>query len=167
MALRLLLETCLGWVEVAECVLGAPLHLLVLDAAVEGLGILGVDDRLLGCQIKLNDFGGRDQADGHIALARGVMAEVDAEGAVTVIDDLPGDQEVELDCFDVGVEISPAKHFLKLARLDHRPPFGSRPGVLRVRGIPQPVPQVLLRVRLWSVIVQIQGCCIFLPMESL
>lgn len=144
MALRLFLVTCLGWVEVAERVFGAPLHLLVLDAAVEGLGILGVDYRLLGRQVKLNDFGGGDQADGHVALARGVMAEVDAEGAVAVIDDLASNQEVELDSFDVGVEISPAEHFLELARLDHRPPFGSRPGVLQVRGIPQPVPQVLL-----------------------
>ncbi len=144
MALRLLLVTCLGRVEVAERVLGAPLHLLILDAAVEGLGILGVNDRLLGRQVKLHYFAGRDQADGHVALARGVMAEEDAEGAVAVIDDLSGDQEVELDRFDVGVEISPAEHFLELARLDHRPPFGSRPGVLQIRGIPQPVPQILL-----------------------
>lgn len=72
------------------------------------------------------------------------MAEVDAEGAVAVIDDFACDQEVELDRFDVRVEISPAEHFLELARLYHRPPFGSRPRVLQVRGIPQPVPQVLL-----------------------
>lgn len=144
MALCLLLVTCLRWVEVAERVLGAPLNFLVLYAAVEGLGILGVNDRLLGRQIKLNDFARRDQADGHVALARGVMAEEDAEGAVAMIDDLTGDQKVELDRFDVGVEISPSKHFLELARLDHWPPFGSRPGVLQVRGIPQPVPQILL-----------------------
>ncbi len=144
MALRLLLVTCLGWVEVAERVLGAPLHLLVLDAAVEGLGILGVNDRLLGRQVKLHDFAGRNQADGHVALARGVMTEEDAEGAVAVINDLSGDQEVELDRFDVGVEISPAEHFLEFACLDHRPPFGSRPGVLQIRAIPQPVPQILL-----------------------
>lgn len=144
MALCLLLVTCLRWVEVAERVLGAPLNFLVLYAAVEGLGILGVNDRLLGRQIKLNDFARRDQADGHVALARGVMAEEDAEGAVAMIDDLTGDQKVELDRFDVGVEISPAKHFLELACLDHWPPFGSRSGVLQIRGIPQPVPQVLL-----------------------
>lgn len=163
MALRLLLVTCLGRVEVAERVLGALLDLLVFDAAVEGLGILGVDDRLLCRQIKLHDFGGRDKADGHVALTCGVMAEVDAEGAVAVVDDLSGDQKVEFNCFDVGVEISPAEHFLKLAGLDHRPPFGSRFGVLRVGGVPQPVPQVLFRVRLRSVIVQVQGCCVFLP----
>lgn len=36
-ALGLLLVAGLGWVEVAKCVLGALLHLLILNAAVEGL----------------------------------------------------------------------------------------------------------------------------------
>lgn len=37
MALGLLLVACLGWVKVAECVLGTFLHFLILYTAVEGL----------------------------------------------------------------------------------------------------------------------------------
>lgn len=37
MALSLLLVACLGWVKVAECVLGALLNLLIFYATVEGL----------------------------------------------------------------------------------------------------------------------------------
>lgn len=44
MALRLLLEARLGRVVVAQRVLGALLNFLILNAAVEGLGVLGVND---------------------------------------------------------------------------------------------------------------------------
>ena len=37
MALGLLLVAGLGWVEIAECVFGTFLHLLILNTAVEGL----------------------------------------------------------------------------------------------------------------------------------
>lgn len=37
MALGLLLVAGLGWIKVAECILGTLLHLLVLYTAVEGL----------------------------------------------------------------------------------------------------------------------------------
>lgn len=164
MALSLLLVAGLGWVEVAECVPCSLLYLLILYTAVKGLGVLGVDDRLLCRHIELHYLGGRDQADRHIPLARGVVAEVDTESAITMIHNLTGNQQVEFDRLDVGVEVPPAEHFLELPCLDHGPPFSPRPGVLQIRGVPQPVPQVLLRVGLWSIIAKVQCCAILLAM---
>lgn len=92
------------------------------------------------------------------------MAEVDTEGAVSMIYDLTSDQQVEFDGLDVRVEVPPAKHLLELSGLDHWPPFSPRPGVLQVCGVSQPVPQVLLRVWLWSVIAKVQGCAVLLAM---
>lgn len=92
------------------------------------------------------------------------MAEIDTEGAVAVIHDLTGDQQVEFDRLDVRVEVPPAEHLLELPRFNHWPPFSPRPRVLQVCGVPQPVPQVLLRVGLWSVIAKVQGCAVLFSM---
>lgn len=46
------------------------------------------------------------------------MAEVNAKSAISMVHDLPGDQEVEFDGFDVGVEVPPPKHLFELASLD-------------------------------------------------
>lgn len=127
MALGLLLVAGLGRVEVAERVLGALLHLFVLYAAVERLRVLGVNDGLLRRHVKLHYLGGRDQADGHVALACGVVAEVDTEGAIAMIHDFTCDQQVEFDRLNVGVEVPPAEHLLELPCLDHGPPFSPWP----------------------------------------
>lgn len=68
------------------------------------------------------------------------MAEINTEGTIAVVDNLAGNEEVELDCLDVGVEVSPAEHLLEFSCLDHGPPFGPGPRVLELGGIPQPVP---------------------------
>lgn len=59
MALSLLLVAGLGWVKVAERVLGTLLHLLIFYAAVKGLRVLGIDNGLLRCHIKLHYLGRR------------------------------------------------------------------------------------------------------------
>lgn len=46
------------------------------------------------------------------------MSKVDAEGAVTVIHNFAGDEEVQLHRLDVRMEITPAEHLLKLSSLD-------------------------------------------------
>lgn len=124
--LGLFLVARFGRIEVAKRVLSSLLDLFVLDAAVEGLGILGVDHGLLRGHVELHDLRRRDQANRDVALARGVVPKVDAESAVSVVDDFPRDEEVELDRLDVGMEVPPAEHLLELAGLDHRPPLGPR-----------------------------------------
>lgn len=140
MALRLLLEACLGWVVVAQRVLGALLNFLILDAAVEGLGVLGINDWLLCSHIKLYDLGRWHETDRYVALACWVVAEINTEGTIAVVDNLASNKKVELDCLNVGVEISPAEHLLEFSCLDHRPPFGPGPRVLELGGVSQPVP---------------------------
>lgn len=144
MALGLLLVAGLGWVIVAEGVLGTFLYLLILYTAIEGFRVLGIYDGLLRCYIKLYYLSGRDQADRHIALACGVVAEVDTEGAIAVVHNLTSDKQVEFDRLDIRVKVPPAEHFLKFPCLDHRPPFSPWPRVLQVCRVPQPVPEVLL-----------------------
>lgn len=90
--LCLLLVAGLGWVEVAEGVLGTFLYLLILYAAIKGLWVLGIYDGLLCCHVKLYYLSGRDQADGHIALACGVVSEIDTECAIAVIHNLTSDE---------------------------------------------------------------------------
>lgn len=123
-ALGLLLIADLGRVKAAQRGLLVAVGLLVLDAAVEGFGVFGLQCGLLG-DLEFHHLGGRHQADRHVPEARGVVAEVHAEGAVPVVHDLPGDQQVELDRLDVGVEVPPAEHLFELAGLDDRPAFSS------------------------------------------
>lgn len=126
MTLGLFLVARFGRIEVAKRILSSFLDLFVLNATVEGLGVLGVDYRLLRGHVKLNDLCRWNQANRHVSLTRGVVPKVDAERAVSMVYDFPGDEEVELDGLDVGMEVPPAKHLLELAGLDHWPPFGPR-----------------------------------------
>lgn len=167
MALGLLLEARLGRVVVARRVLGALFHFLELDAAVERLGVLGVDDRLLSRHVELHDLGGWHQAHRDVSLARRVVPEVDAEGPIAVVDNLSGDEQIELDGLDIGMEVSPAEHLFEFPRLHHGPPFGPGSGILDLRGVPQPVPQVPFCVGFRCVIVQVQGRGVLLPAQSL
>ena len=106
---------------------------LVLHPAVEGLGLLGVDGGLVGLlqlhlhgrghpvevrvqHLELHHLGGRHDADRHVAQAGGVVAEVDGEGPVDVVHDLPRHQQAELLRLHVEVEIAPAQDFLGLGR---------------------------------------------------
>lgn len=123
-ALRLLLIAHLGWVEVAQRSLLVAVRLLVLDATVERFGFFGLQRGLLG-DLKLHHLGGRHQAHRHVPQARGVVAEVNAKGAVPVVHNLPRDEQVEFDSLDVGVEVPPTEHLFELASLDDGPAFSS------------------------------------------
>lgn len=74
------------------------------------------------------------------------MAEVDAKCPVPMVHNLACDEQVQLNCLDVGVEVSPAKHFLKFSCFDNWSPFGPGAGLLEVSGVSEPIPEVLLRV---------------------
>lgn len=116
MALRLLLVAGFRDVEAAHAGFLVPVRFFVLHSTVEGFGVLGFRRALLR-HFELHDFGRRHQAHRDIPQASGVVPEVDAEGPVSVIHDLPCDQEVQLHRLDVGVKISPAEHFFELSRL--------------------------------------------------
>lgn len=72
-------------------------------------------------------FGGWDDADGYVPQTGRVVAEVDAERAVDVVDDFPRHQEAELHCLHVKVEIAPAQDLLSL-----RGRFGFRMGAVKI-----------------------------------
>lgn len=114
---------------------GAFLHLLVFHPAVEELGVLGLHSRhllllllavmmvllVLLMGLKLHSFCRRNKSNRNVALTRGVVAEVDAEGPVAMIYNFTSDEKVELHRLDVGVKVAPAEHLLKLASLDDGP----------------------------------------------
>lgn len=56
------------------------------------------------------------------------MTEIDTEGPVAVVDNFPSNKKVELDGFDVGMEVTPAEHLLKLAGFHIGTTFGPREG---------------------------------------
>lgn len=99
-ALALLPSAGLGRVVVTQHHLPAALRLLVVHPAVERLGVFGVDHALT-LQIELHLLRRRDEADGHVAHARGVVAEVDSERPVPVIHNLAHYQQIQFDGFDV------------------------------------------------------------------
>lgn len=149
-ALRLLLVADLGRVEVAQGRLLRPVCFLILDAAIESFGFLGLQGGLRG-HFELHHFGGGHQAHRHVAQARGVVSEVDTEGPIAVVHDFPRDQQVEFNGFNVGMEVTPAKHFLKFSRFDYRPPFSSCQGLLGLGDVGQPVPEAVQAVRVGQV----------------
>ncbi len=74
----------------------AAVRLLIFHSTIEGLtvfGYLGVYGLLLS-DLKIDSLGGRDQADGHVAQAGGVVAEIDAEGSVAMVNDFPSNEKV-------------------------------------------------------------------------
>lgn len=108
-ALRLLLRAALRRVVGAQRVPGALLHLLVLHPAVEQLGVFGFQSRLLllvvvmlvevlllllRMDLELHRLRRGNEPHRNVALAGGVVPEIDAEGAVAVIHYFPGDEEV-------------------------------------------------------------------------
>lgn len=107
-ALGLLLSARLGRVVVTRRHLLVALRLPVARPAVERLRVLRVDHALT-LQIELHLPRGRDEAHGHVAHTRGVVAEVDAERAVPVVHHLAHYQKIQFDGFDVWVKIPPAE----------------------------------------------------------
>lgn len=103
----------LGWVVGAEGGPAAPFHLLPLHSAVEDFGGLGFNEDLL-LLVELYSFTGGHKANGDVALASGIVSEVDAEGPIAMVHDLPCDKQVQGYRLDVGVEVAPAKDFLHL-----------------------------------------------------
>lgn len=70
------------------------------------------------------------------------MSEIDTEGSISMVNNFPRDQEVEFDSFNVGMEVTPSKHFLKFPRFYYWPPFSSCQWLLNLRDVGQPVPEV-------------------------
>lgn len=149
-ALRLLLVADLGRVEVAQGRLLGPVCLLILDATVEGFGLLGLQGGLRG-HFELHHFGGGHQTHRDVAQARGVVSEIHTERSVAVVHDFPRDQQIEFHSLNVGMEVTPAKHFLELSCFDYGPPFSSCQGLLGLRDVGQPVPEAVQTVRVGQV----------------
>lgn len=92
MALRLFLEAHPACIMGAKGCPLAPVGLLVLHSAIEGLGVFGDLQSFLLTDLKVDDLGGRHQAHRYIAKACGVVTEVDAECAVAMVNDLACDE---------------------------------------------------------------------------
>lgn len=143
-ALRLFLEAHPARVMVAKGRPLAPIGLLVLHSAVERLAVFGNVQSFLLADLKVDNLGGWDQAHGHVAKACGVVAEVDAERAVAMVNNLACDEKVQLDCLNVGMEVTPTEHLLEFTRLDNGSPLGSGQALfILFCAIKQPGPQVL------------------------
>lgn len=179
-ALRLLLGAALRGVVRTQRVPGALLHLFVLHPAVEQLGFLGLQSRLLLLllmvvvevlvllvDLELHGLGRGNEPHGNVALTGRVVPEVDAEGAVAVVHDFAGDEKVELHRFDVGMEIAPAKHLLELPGLDDGPPFCPGSRLVVGGGVVEPVPLLLFGVRVCLAVVQIHRGEVLLGVEAL
>lgn len=145
MALSLLLVADLRRVEVAQGSFFSAVRFLVLDSAVEGLGFLGLQCRLWSW-FKLNHLGRWHQAYRNVSQTRGVMSEINTEGPIAVIDDFPCDQEVQLNSFDVRVEVAPTKHFLELPSFYYRSALSSCQRFLNLRDVGQPIPKAFYAV---------------------
>lgn len=164
-ALNLLLKAGLGRIVIAQRGALAAIHLFVVHAAVEDLGVLRVD-HALALQVKLHGLDRWHQADRDVTLACGVMAEVDTERAVAVIHNLSRDQQVEPHGLDIGIEVSPAEHLLELARLYDGPAFNPRTGGIRLEQVTaQHFPELLFRKFLlgkgdWGTVGQLQRAVI-------
>lgn len=145
-ALRLFLEAHPAGVVGAKRRPLAPVGLLVLHPAVERLGVfMDVQSFLLG-DLEVHNLGGGHQAHRDVAEACGVVTEVDAERAIAVVDDLARDEQVELDCLNMGMEVTPTEHLLEFARLDDGSPLGSSQTLFVLFcAIEQPSPQILDR----------------------
>lgn len=124
MALRLLLIAHLGWIKAAQGSLLVAIRLLIFNATVERFGVFGLHCGLLG-DLKLHHLGRWNQAHRHIPQTCGVVAEVNAKGAVPMVHNLSCDQQVEFDSLDIGVEVSPTKHLFEFASLDDGSAFSS------------------------------------------
>lgn len=98
-------------------------------------------------RFELDHLGRRHQADGNVPQTRGVMSEINTEGPIAVIDDFPCDQEVQLNSFDVRVEVAPSKHFLELPSFYYRSAFSSCKRFLNLCDVGQPIPKVFYAVR--------------------
>lgn len=129
--LGVLCEAGLGWIVQAGLGLLGPVGFLELHATVKGLCLFGVDGRLLGLldqgvllavqlllllleDLELHHLGWRDNTDRHVPQARGVVAEVNGERPIDVVDNLPRHQQAELQGLDVEVEVAPAEDLLGL-----------------------------------------------------
>jgi len=75
------------------------------------------------------------------------MSEINTEGPIAVIDDFPCNQEVQLNSFDVRVEVAPSKHFLEFPSLYDRSAFSSCERFLNLCDVGQPIPKVFCAVR--------------------
>lgn len=79
------------------------------------------------------------------------MSEINTEGSISMVNDFPCDEEVEFHSFNVGMEVTPSKHFLKFSCFHYWPPFSSCQRLLNFRDVGQPIPKVLHAVRIGQV----------------
>lgn len=146
MALGLLLIADLWGVEVAQGSFFSTICFFILDAAIEGLGFLGLQSWLWR-RFEFDHLGRWHQAHRNVSETCGVMSEINTEGAVAVINDFPRDQEIQFNSFDVGVEVAPSKHLLEFPSFYYRSAFSSCERFLNLRDVGQPIPKVFYAVR--------------------
>lgn len=91
-ALGLFLEAHPGCVVAAKGCPLAPVSLLVLYSAVKGLGIFRDVQSFLMADLEVDNLGRWHQAHRHIPKACGVMAEVDTECAIAMVNNLASDE---------------------------------------------------------------------------
>lgn len=149
-ALSLLLIADLGRVKVAQGGLLRPICFFILNATIERFGFLRLQGRLWG-DFKFHDFGGGYQTHRNIAQACGIMSEINTEGSISMVNNFPRDQEVEFNSFNVGMEVTPSKHFLKFSRFYYWPPFSSCQWLLNLGDVGQPIPEVFHAIRIRQV----------------
>lgn len=141
MALSLLLVADLRWVKIAQGSLLRPICFFILNATIERFGFLGLQGRLWG-NFKFYHFGGGYQTYWNIAQACGIMSEINTKGSISMVDNFPCDQKVEFNSFNVGMKVTPSKHFLKFSCFYYGPPLSSCQWLLNLRDVGQPVPEV-------------------------
>lgn len=176
-ALGLLLWAALRWIVGTQWVPGALLYLFILNPAVEQLSVFGLQGCLLLLvmvvvllmlvDLELHCFGWRDESHWHVTLAGWVVPEVDTKRAIAVVNNFTSDEKVELYCLDVGMEISPTKHLLKLPRLDNGSSFGPWSRVAGAWSVVKPAPLLLFGERVCFVVVQIHRGEILFAVETL
>lgn len=149
-ALSLLLVADLWWVKVAQGGLLRPICFFILNATVERFGFLGLQGRLRG-HFKFHHFGGGYQTHWNIAQACWIVSEINTEGSISMVNNFPRDEEVEFNSFDVRMEVTPSKHFLKFSSFYYWPPFSSCQWLLNLRDVGQPIPKGFHAVRICQV----------------
>lgn len=72
----------------------AAVRLLIFHSTIEGLIVFRYIYGFLLSDLKIDSLGGWDQADGHVAQAGGIVAEIDTKGSVAMVNNFPSNEKV-------------------------------------------------------------------------